>query len=219
MVITAAEAEPHGPVRTFLDLRRARSVFIAAILLGTLTATIGTYETVLPATAGGGRTVLPIWRMLAMVAAATPMVAAQSPLATLEVVMTDRLRRLIRCHLLTTSAGTGLIFLVACSLTLSVPVLAVIARSWLAWTGLALTAGAILGWRLAWTLPAVVAVLLWFWGASDGAYPWWEFSARPYHDPASLALSAALLVLGAAACSVTPWHRALLSRAIKVSKT
>ncbi|GGM32395.1 hypothetical protein GCM10012279_59180 [Micromonospora yangpuensis] len=86
-------------------------------------------------------------------------------------------------------------------------VLAVIARSWLAWLGLALLAGAILGWRLAWTLPAATAVVLWYWGYSGNQeYRWWEFSARPHDDLPSFLLSVALLAVGLTAYAATPWR-------------
>ncbi|MFV2097707.1 hypothetical protein ACFHW1_19865 [Micromonospora sp. LOL_014] len=87
-----------------------------------------------------------------------------------------------------------------------------IARSWLAWTGLALLSGMWLGWRLAWTGPALVAVILFYWGTSrQGEYFWWEFTARPGDDLASLLLSAAILAIGLGAYAATPWRRRLNS--------
>jgi hypothetical protein len=86
--------------------------------------------------------------------------------------------------------------------------LAVLARAWLAWFGLALLAGALLGWRLAWALPSGAAVVLWYWGLQgNDQYRWWEFSSRPYDDVPSLLLSVALLAIGVTAYIATPWRR------------
>jgi hypothetical protein len=203
------------PVRSFLALHRARPVFVAMIGLGTLAALLGTYETTLPALSAA-RAVIPMWRLLAMGAAVLPVISLHSRLADLEVVTTRNLRRLERWFLLGASIGGAAIYLGLASLTLPAYVLAIIARSWLAWLGLALIAGAALGWRLAWTLPTAVAMVLWFWGLkTDGTYRWWEFSARPYSDGPSLGLSVFLLALGLVAYWATPWRRRRLRKLIR----
>src|SRR5690606_42079846 len=88
-----------------------------------------------------------------------------------------------------------------------VTALGVAARGWMAGLGLALLGAAVLGWRLAWVLPAVAAVIVIYWGYMGDGYAWWEFSARPHDDLLSLILSVGLLAVGVAAYSATPWRR------------
>ena len=155
---------------------------------------------------GPGR--IPLWRLVAMGAATLPVLALHSQLADLEQGVTQRLRQMQRRHLAGMGLGCAVIYLGFATLTLHPLVLLVIGRAWLAWYGLALLAGVVAGWRLAWTLPATVAVILWYWGyQGDGHYYWWEFSVRPYDDIPSLLLSVSLLGIGLTAYSVTPWRR------------
>jgi hypothetical protein len=149
-----------------------------------------------------------MWRMIAMGAAVLPVLSLTSPLADLEVAATHRLRSMQRCYLAGLSMGCAAMYLAICAIALPPAVLAITGRSWIAWFGLALIAGAILGWRLAWTLPSAVAAILWYWGyGGDQQYRWFEFSARPHDDLSSLLLSAGLLVAGIVAYAATPWRR------------
>jgi hypothetical protein len=134
----------------------------------------------------------------------------RSHLADLEQPLTRRLRRFQRGYLIVTAVGSALLYLGIAAVTLPLPLLITGARSWAAWYGLALLAGVVLEWRLAWTLPALTAVILWYWGYADGHFAWWEFSARAPGDLRTLALSAALLGVGLAAYWLTPWRRAAL---------
>jgi hypothetical protein len=192
----------------FIAVRPARSVLGATGLLGVFTAWFGMVEAPLPMSIDQGAPAVPIWRLLAMGAAVLPVLALHSSLVDLEVVQTRRLRAMGRRYLSGLGLGCAASYLGICALALDPSVVGIIARAWFAWFGLALMAGAALGWRLAWTMPSVVAVVLWYWGyGGDGRYRWWEFSARPHDDLPSLFLTAALLVLGLIAYWATPWRR------------
>ncbi|WP_239676460.1 hypothetical protein [Natronosporangium hydrolyticum] len=177
------------------------------IVLGGLTAWLGLIEAPLPAAIEQGRATIPIWRLLALAAAVLPVLALASPLADLEEVATSRLRAAQRTYLAVLSLAGAAIYLGLSALAVPVSVVGMMARSWLGWLGLALLAGAVLGWRLAWTLPVTVAVVLWYWGLHGEQYRWWEFSARPIADLPSLVVSVALLSVGLVAYAATPWRR------------
>jgi hypothetical protein len=196
------------PLRTFLRVRRARSVLSVTIVCGALTAWLGTYHATLPSLADHGRAIIPLWRLLAMGAAITPVMSLHSQLADLEVVSTRHLRSFEHRYLAGANLGSAAIYFGMSALTLPPSVLMIMARSWLAWCGLALLAGALIGWRLAWTLPVIIAIVLWYWGfQGSDQYRWWEFSARPFSDMLSVLLSAAVLTLGVAGYWLTPWRR------------
>ncbi|QOC94174.1 hypothetical protein [Micromonospora craniellae] len=202
-----------SPLRLFLAVRPARTVLAVTVLLGALTAWFGLVQTTIPMAVQEGKPTIPLWRMIAMGAAVLPVLALTSPLADLEQVTTQRLRSMQRRYLAGLSVGCAAIYLFICSIMLHPAVLTITARSWIAWFGLALIAGAILGWRLAWTLPSGTALVLWYWGYSGNQhYQWWEFSARPHDDLPSLVLSVALLAAGLAAYAATPWRRRRWSR-------
>ncbi|MEO3779968.1 hypothetical protein ABGB16_24680 [Micromonospora sp. B11E3] len=195
-------------LRLFLAVRPARSVLAVTVLLGGLAAWFGLVQTPIPTAVEASRATIPLWRMIAMGAAVLPVLALTSPLADLEVVATQHLMSMQRRYLTGLSLGCLAIYLAICAIVLHPAVLAITARAWTAWFGLALIAGSILGWRLAWTLPAATAVVLWYWGyGGNQRYHWWEFSARPYDDLPSLFLSASLFAAGVAAYAATPWRR------------
>lgn len=216
MTATASRAPDRvrpAPGLRFLTARPARSVLVAAALLGALTAWLGTRQASVPVAQTEGTAIIPLWRMLAMGAAVLPVLALHSRMADLEVVPTRRLRAWQRCYLAGMNLGCAALYLGISATALHPLVLVIIGRSWLGWCGLALIAGALLGWRLAWTLPATVSVVLIYWGyQGEGKYHWWEFSARPHDDLPSLLLSAALLAAGLVAYSATPWRRQRIRR-------
>ncbi|MDG4766779.1 hypothetical protein O7632_22145 [Solwaraspora sp. WMMD406] len=195
-------------VKLFLTVRPAAAVLAAVALLGALAAWFGMAETPLPQSVDRDEAIIPLWRLLAMGAAVLPVLGLTSPLADLEQVATVRLRAAQRIYLAGLGVGSAMLFLGVSALAMPPSVIAIMARGWVGWFGLALAAGAILGWRLAWTLPTAVAVCVWYWGfGTDYQYRWWEFSARPYDDLPSLVVSVVLLALGLAAYSAAPWRR------------
>ncbi|PFG32390.1 hypothetical protein ATL42_0220 [Sanguibacter antarcticus] len=86
------------------------------------------------------------------------------------------------------------------------------ARALIAWFGLALLSGRLLGWRFCWVGPCLVLCILIYWGydSSGGTYWWWEFTAHGPDPMASWRLSVGLLVTGVAAFWLTPWRIATL---------
>lgn len=194
-------------VRAFLVVRRTQMLLLVTAGCGALTAWLGTYETSLPSLTEQGRAIIPLWRMLAIGAAVAPAVSLYSRLADLEVVATRQFHKYQRAYLVVVGLTCGFIYLGIAAITLPSSVLIISLRAWLAWYGLALIAGRVLGWRLAWTAPITTAIILWYWGFQGaGQYRWWEFSARPYDDVPSALLSSALLASGLAAYWTTPWR-------------
>ncbi|MFV2011272.1 MULTISPECIES: hypothetical protein [unclassified Micromonospora] len=196
------------PAHIFLAVRRTRSILLAVAVCGVLTAWLGTVEVAVPSVVDHGQGRIPLWRLLAIGAAVLPVLAMQSHLADLEQGVTRSLSRMQRTYLAGMTVSCASIFLALAALTIDPEILLVMLRSWLAWFGLALLAGVFLGWRLAWTLPALVAVVFFYWGYhSGGDYWWWEFSIRPYADVPALLLSLGLFAVGLAAYRMTPWRR------------
>lgn len=181
-------------------------------MLGALTVWRGASAAPVPTAVEMGQATIPLWRLLAMGAAVLPVLALHSRLADLEAVATRRLRQSQLLYLGGMSLACLVIYLGVSAIALHPLVLVIMARSWLAWFGLALVAGVILGWRLAWTLPALAATVLIYWGYQRGGdYQWWEFSARPHDDFASLLISVALCAFGLTAYWSTPWRRRRLA--------
>ncbi|QSB14992.1 hypothetical protein JQS43_00950 [Natronosporangium hydrolyticum] len=192
----------------FAKVRPARSVLAATVVLGTVTAWLGHHQAPVPVAAADGAGIIPMWRLLAMAAAVIPVLALHSRLADLESAATHPFRAAQRTYVGVMTTGCAVTFLGITSIALDPPILVIMGRSWLSWCGLALLAGSLLGWRLAWTLPSLVTAGFIYWGyRGEGEYQWWEFSARPHDDVPSLLLSVALLAAGLAAYAATPWRR------------
>jgi hypothetical protein len=200
-----------SPARWFLAIRRARTVGAIVATAAVLTALLGSYTAKLPSAADGG-TVLPLWRLLTLAVAVVPVMSLHSSLAALEVTATRRFRRSQTLYLSLTTVAATTAHLLVSAITVPVPVLLVMLRSYPAWLGLALFGGVLLGWRSAWTIPVGTAAILWFWGISGGRYHWWDFSGRPYDDVPSLLLSLCLLAAGSIAYCATPWRRRQVGR-------
>ncbi|WP_189170176.1 hypothetical protein [Pilimelia anulata] len=176
------------------------------LLLGILTAALGKYAVALPA-ATEDRAVVPMWRLLAMGAGVLPALALHSSLADLEQ-QTSTIRKMERRYLAGVATATGLAYLAAAAVTLPITLIAVLARSIVGWLGLSLLSGRFLGWRLSWGAPIMIFAVLVYWGTGgDGqVYEWWEFSARPHSDSASMALCLVLFAVGVCAQAMTPWR-------------
>jgi hypothetical protein len=195
-------------VHSFLAIRRAHHIIVGVTIGGLATALIGAYEVSVPAAVQEGQENVPLWRMLALLPGVLPVSFLDSRLSDLEQTQTSRLRKHQRLWLSALALLCAVIFLALCAFALNPLALVMIARAWLGWFGLALFAGALLGWKSAWTLPVATAAILWYWGyRGDGRYEWWEFTARAYDDLPSLLLSVALFIGGVLAYCATPWRR------------
>lgn len=196
------------PPSQFIFTRGSRAIVLAAAVLGGFTAWLGDHKVSLPAAVPGGVTSVPLWQLVTMGAAGLAVLGMHSRLADLEEVATHRLHRHRHRYLTVMSLACAAIYLGLGAITLPHAALLAIGRSWPGWCGLALLAGAILGWRLAWSLPAVGIIVLTFWGnLPDGQPRWWAFHAHPYDHLPSLLVSLALLAAGVAAYLATPWRR------------
>jgi hypothetical protein len=196
-----------APQRAVFYARRGWVPLALTAVVGLLTLWIGLEVASVPTGRLDGSTRVPVWRLLAMVVGIGPALGMHSRLADLEETGTARHRRAERRHLLDLFLACSGIYLALAALTLSPDLLGIIVRALPGWLGVALVSGRLLGWRLAWVLPSVVLCVLMYWGIEpDGAYAWWEFSARPYDDPRTLLLSAGLLGAGILAFCVTPWR-------------
>lgn len=214
-VTRVAEANPEPALATAvtaLSSRRARPILVAAVALGALTAWQGTAEAPVPTAVEIGTAAMPMWRLLALGAAVLPVLGMHSRLADLEAVATRRLCRFQRAYLAGTALACLVIYVGVSAIAVPLTILVTMVRSWLGWFGLALVAGVILGWRLAWTLPALISTILIYWGyQGGGGYEWWEFSARPSGDVPSLLVSVTLFGIGLGAYWLTPWRRRRLA--------
>lgn len=193
------------PGRVLLLSRRAPTLVAIAVGLGVLAALLGTRQAGLPSATPGAS--FPLWRILTLGIGVLPVLGLHSPLAALEQTVTAGLVQAERRMLLGLLLLCGGLFLALAAVSLPWRFLPVIARSVLAWFGLAMVSGRALGWRLAWGLPVLAQCVLIYWGGgSGGGFLWWEFTARPADDPLSWALTAALLTGGLLAYAATPWR-------------
>jgi hypothetical protein len=137
-------------------------------------------------------------------------------MAELEAVGTTRFYRGRALRLTLLWATSMAVFLGICAVSVEGRVVEVMAGALPGWTGLGLLSGRLLGWRQGWILPALVLLLVGYWGVPDGTggYPWWDFSRAPVVErPMSLGISLGLLAVGVMAYSMTAWRlKGLLRR-------
>ena len=201
-------------LRSYLRARRVPGVSIAVIGIAALSVAIGTWPSRFPTMSSSPAAQVPFWRMLVIVVAVLPIIALHSSLADLEIVATRAFRIRQRRYLVAAAAISVASYLAICASVFPTPVIAIMFRGWFGWFGLALLAGALLGWRLAWTVPVCTGIVFWYWGFDSNSqqFHWWEFSARPVLDLPSLLLAVGLVLVGAAAYAATPWRRRQLLR-------
>ncbi len=197
-------------------VRRPGGVLLMVLLSGLSVAWLGDTLTPLPTAAGAQSPGTPSWRMLAMFAGVLPVLSLHSRMAELEAVGTTRFYRGRALRLTTLWAVSTVIFLGSCAVSAEGRVLEVMAGALPGWTGLALLSGRVCGWRQGWIFPALVLLLVSYWGVQDetGSYPWWDFTRSPLlEQPTSLGMSVGLLTVGIAAYWMTPWRlRTLLQQ-------
>ena len=208
--MTSRRPREHGQFSaqwTFSQVRRGPHTVGLAILLGLLTAWLGSRTAPVPTADFGDSAGVLMWRLMAMGVGILPALGLHSTLCDLEQTHTSVHKTAERRHLLVLVVACFLVFLVLGSMTLHVALVPAVLRALLAWLGLGLVSGRLLGWRLAWVLPVAAMSLIIYWGATGDGYKWWDFTARPPGDPSSWLLSATLLAAGAAAYCASPWWR------------
>lgn len=137
-----------------------------------------------------------------MLVAVTPAGLLVSQLASLEAAATRSYRRVNSLFFYGTAALCLLGYLVIIAGAFTPSFLAMMGRGMVGWLGLAMVSGRVLGWDRSWLLPLGAFVVLTFWGHQGAEnYEWWEFTARPFDDPAT-----GLLVAGLALCGIAAFH-------------
>lgn len=202
-----------SPYMVLISSRRGWTSLAVAIFLGTATASVGILEASVPTASEEGASTLPLWRVLAMGVAVLPAIGLHSHLFRLEEVGTDIQRCVERRYTIGLALACASSYVLLASLSLQPSLLAVVSRSLAGWLGIALISGRLLGWRLAWILPLAILFIMAYWGGTStpGRYVWWDFTARPYNDLASLLLTACLFGGGLIAYWATPWRRKYLA--------
>ena len=182
-------------------------MILTAVASAALVVLIGSSEVALPASSSGQPST-PFWRLLTVAAGSLPAMMMTSRLDDLEATAGGCFHRL-RALLMTAVFALSCLCLVGATLLVgSADLVAPVLRAMLAWWGLALITGRLLGWRLSWAGPwlAVCAIIYWGFDPRAGTYRWWELTARPADDPAAWLTSVLLLALGVLATYLTPWR-------------
>lgn len=197
-----------GPLRTYLVIRKGHWVLGLAVLTGVLLAYFGNTEVATPAAASDGAPVA-IWRLSSIVAGSLPVLTLVSPLQAVEAASGWRFCRCRLTVLLGSLLLCSVTLLLGAALGAGTSVIGPMTRAVLAWFGLALLAGRLIGWRFGWLGPwvALTALLYWGYNGERQVFRWWEFTAHPLEHMPSLFLSAGLCLAGSVAYAASPWRR------------
>lgn len=150
-----------------------------------------------------GSPIVPYQGVLPVVLACLVVTGLSSSCQELEESAGGALRRAENIQL----AGSTLMTAAALAATAETGSAAVLARSFLIWTGLALLAGRILEPTLAWVLPIGTLFPLIYFGWDAMNRPrWWNWLDQPVTHLSSWALAVGALALGMAARYATPWR-------------
>lgn len=194
--------------RTYLVIRKGHWILGLAVLTGVLLAYFGSTDVATP-TAARNRAPVAFWRLLSVVAGSLPVLTLVSPLQALEAASGWRVSRCRLAVLLGSLLFCSAALLLGAALGAGISVIGPMTRAVLAWFGLALLTGRLLGWRFGWLGPWVALTALLYWGYSGErqVFRWWEFTAHPLEHMPSLLLSVALGLAGAVAYAASPWRR------------
>ncbi|MDG4782018.1 hypothetical protein O7614_20370 [Micromonospora sp. WMMD961] len=195
-------------VATYLLVRKSRWLLPAMALIGVVVGVWGSIEAPTPTATDTGGASVEFWRLLAVGSASLPVLTLSSPLEALEATggsSFHRLRSLVLCGVFAISSGC---ILTAAAVGVDAAVTPLIARALLAWFGLALISGRVLGWTYSWILPWATLCVLLYWGhsSSSGDFHWWEFTAQPIGHLPSTLLAVGLFTAGVAAYNLSPWR-------------
>jgi hypothetical protein len=172
-------------------------------------------------TARPGANPVEFWRLLTIGSALLPVLTLTSPMAALEAAAGPAFHRLRAATLAVAFVFSCACVLVAAVVGVDASVTPVMARSLIAWFGLALIGGRILGWHHCWVVPWGTLCVLVFWGYNGDArgYVWWEFTAQPATHIPSLLLAGGLFVAGVTAYALSPWRLRRLVRAARLGRS
>ena len=199
----------------FARTRKVPMVLGLAVTVGILVACFGTLAVGAPSASPRGTTI-PLVRLSSVAPGMLPVLVLTSQIAELEAAAGRALRRLETWVLVLTFMAAGLLMTAGCLVSTGSEAVPTTVRSLVAWFGLALISGRVLGWRFCWLVPCLMLSVLIYWGydSPTNAYHWWEFTAvRSDSLPAGL-LSVGFLAAGAAMYWFTPWRVAALRQRI-----
>jgi hypothetical protein len=192
---------------TYLRVRRSWWLFALMLAIGIGVMGWGTFEVPTPAATESGGTAVQLWRLLAVAAAALPALTLASPMETLEAAAGPPYHRLRSAVLAGAFVLSSFCIITGAAIGVHPAVIPLIARALLAWFGLALISGRVLGWNHAWILPCAAMAVLLYWGHTGNAdHQWWEFTAQPADHLESLLLACGLFAGGLVAYVLSPWR-------------
>jgi hypothetical protein len=197
----------------YLSVRRTVWLLGLALGVAVTVALFGTLEVGAPSSSGDG-TLVSFWRLFSVVSGTLPVLFLSSQLSELEEAAGAEFRRVEAIALGTAFLVSGVLLVGGCLFVADPTAAGKAARALLAWFGLGLVSGRVLGWRFCWVLPWVALSALLYWGFDSGAqaYAWWEFTAQPIAHTPSLLLSVGLCLGGGVAYHLTPWRLAAVRR-------
>lgn len=212
---------PHDrwPVAAYLQIRKSRWLLAIMVSIGVIVWAWGAFETSVPAANVAGGAKIQFWRLLAVGSACLPVLTLESSMEALEAAGGSHYQRLRSAVLGGAFLVSSACILVAAAVGIGLAVTPLIARALVAWFGLALISGRLLGWNYSWILPWAALCALLYWGHSSGAgdYRWWEFSAQPAAHLPSLMLALTLFAIGLVAYWMSPWRVYSVGRALRRS--
>jgi hypothetical protein len=192
----------------YLVARKWQWLIAAMVIIGASVGAWGSLEASTPSAASSGGSQVPIWRLLAVGSAVLPTLTLASPLQALEAAAGTPFYRIRNYVLGGAFAISSACMLAGAIIELGMGVGPLVARALVAWFGLALLSGRVLGWSYSWILPSAIMCVLLYWGHDRRGqdYRWWEFSAHPVSHLPSLIIAAILFVGGLVAYMLSPWR-------------
>lgn len=149
---------------------------------------------------------VPTWRLLAVIVAATPVIACASPFGEMEDALGSAWRRAELVFLCGNVLVCFSVLIVATAEFLGNEAALFFARGYAGWLGLALVSWRLFGARKAWIGPLATLPLITFWGYDRDHFRPWEFSAAPLDRWAPWGVAFGLLAAGVLSRLATPWR-------------
>ena len=211
-----SEARPvHSRVglAQYVQARRPTRLFGGLIAVAAAESFFGSQTVQLPAATAHGAITIPFLYELPIITASLIVGSMHSGMSTLEEAAATPFRRAQVNHVIFLLVLTEALTFAAARTTVLIGDDFAAVRGLAGWAGLALLAGRLLGWRLSWTLPAVTVFPLIYFGYDDDGRPrWWNWPTATPHNAVAWTVTIALLLIGVAALSLTPWRLAATRR-------